>query len=241
VNDDTPAAECLRIRRVDVVGCPDDIVVDDGAVTELPDLGPELVDSAAAADVAIGRCKQESLAGTAVHIPGAPELGLGTRQDEPLVVGAVEVEASDVALAFRLPVWNVRTLLVFRVETEGRLPDERLIDAIGARRRIDPAAAGNEPGTRVVDHHVLAWEALMEDRTGDDHQLLLVVEAVRKVGPVAAYVPSSDSDRRTAEAEPASGASVVVVRGRRGRALSLVVLILGSRRRAVSSSALTWQ
>ena len=93
VDDNTPARDLHRVRCVDVVGRAHPVVVDGRIAPVLvPDLDPELVDSATAVDVSVVRRQQEPVVSGPIDRARASVLSLVARDDEPLVDLAVEVE-----------------------------------------------------------------------------------------------------------------------------------------------------
>jgi hypothetical protein len=80
-----PPAERLRVRLVDVIGGAPHVVVDHDTGEGVPYLDPELVDPAAAQSVAVRGGKQAAEAGLPINTPAPFGLGLGARDDEPLI------------------------------------------------------------------------------------------------------------------------------------------------------------
>ena len=78
------------------------------------DLDAELVDPAAAGDLAVVAGQPEVVSGDAVDRAGAPELGLELGDDQPLIGLAVEVEVADLELELGLPVGRGAAVLVLR-------------------------------------------------------------------------------------------------------------------------------
>src|SRR5690606_25094436 len=71
------------------------------------------------------------------------------------VGGGVEGEVGHLEPELRLPVGHGLPLAVPRVEAEVGPAGEVGVVGVGAGGRVDPAAAGDEPGARVVDDDVL--------------------------------------------------------------------------------------
>src|SRR6266542_4004884 len=149
VDHDRSAAE--RGGRDRRVRGAEHVVVHDGAGRLVVDLDAELVDPAATADLAVGRGEDEAVAAHAVHHARALVLGLRAGDDEPVVRGAVEVEAGGLELELRVTGRDRAVLRVLRDEAEARLPGEGRVRVVRAGGRGDPAATGHEAGGRVVD------------------------------------------------------------------------------------------
>src|ERR1041385_7038037 len=115
------------------------------------DPDPELVASAAASDVAVVGGQREVVAGDAVHRAGAAVLRLDARDDQHRVDVAVEVEVPDLELELGLALRRAAVLRVLRVEAEVGASAERRVRRVRAGLDVDPAAARDEAGRRVVD------------------------------------------------------------------------------------------
>lgn len=120
-----------------------DVVVDDTSARG-GDPDPELVDAAATVDLSIGDGQQEGVAADSVDGPGALLLGLGAGHDQPVVGGAAELGILGLEVELGLAGRRGGALLVLGDEPEGGPSAEGGIGGVGALRRVDPAAAGDE-------------------------------------------------------------------------------------------------
>ena len=155
---DDDAALDLRawIGQVRAVARTDLVVVDNGSRRLIPDPDPEPVWLSRTPFVLVDRCQHESIVAAAVNRSGALVLRpMTTRNHEPLIIGALEVQASGMELKLGVAGRNAGAFVILRDEKEVRPAHGIWEECRGTCRRVDPPAASDEPAIGVVCDHIL--------------------------------------------------------------------------------------
>src|SRR5689334_13167122 len=125
-------ASCATLLRLDVdaastenrsgrrVVCSEHLVVVDDriAIVLIPNLDAELVRPTSAVELAVDGGEHKPVIARAVDRAGALELSLRTRDDEPFVDFAVEVDVARLELELGVSIGRALALLVLRDEPE---------------------------------------------------------------------------------------------------------------------------
>src|SRR5690349_18067305 len=116
VNDDVPPIErCRGIRSIDRAH---HVVIDDGRSWLVDDPDAEFIGAGTAGYLAAGGGENESVIASAVDLPRALILSLGTGDDRPIVVAAVQLKVGDLELELGFPGRDGRAFCILRSEPE---------------------------------------------------------------------------------------------------------------------------
>src|SRR2546423_6928917 len=115
MDDNAAATQGLRVGAIKVVGTANDVVVNDTARPR--NLDAKLIDSTSAIGIAIRCGEPEVVAACSVDCARAFVLRLRAGDDEPLVIGAMEVQVTSLELEFRLPRGNSCSVLILGDES----------------------------------------------------------------------------------------------------------------------------